>query len=73
MKVYVVTVKLSRNAAHDPRNKVTNLCALGGLCTDSTGEHHSYVTTGESVDAVCQSALEAGWKHVTRVEESWVE
>ena len=67
---YVVTVKLPRNPAHDPRNKVTGLCPVGtGACTDVTGEHHSYVTTGESIEAVRQSAIDAGWRHVTRVEE----
>lgn len=67
-KLYVVTIKVHKNPVHDPRHKVTSTCSTSSECTDATGEHHSYVTTGPSAVAVYQSALEA-WGHVTRVEE----
>lgn len=70
MKTYIVTIKLAKNSEHNPRDKKTGMCPLGtGICTDATGEHHSYFVTGESVEAVRQSVLDAGWTHVTRVEE----
>jgi hypothetical protein len=67
-RLYVVTIKVHRNPAHNPRAKVPAKCNTSRECTDSTGEHHSYLTTGQSAAQVHQSALEV-WGHVTRVEE----
>jgi hypothetical protein len=66
--MYIVTVKLHKNPAHDPRNKIVSDCRMSHTCTDATGEHHSYLTTGRSVEEVTQAAKDA-WGHVTRVEE----
>ncbi len=65
----IVTVKLPRNPAHNPREKVTGTCPLSHpdeplLCTDVTGEHHSILTTTD----VKLEWEEQGF-HVTRVEE----
>lgn len=69
MNEYIVTIKLPKNPLHDPRNKQQGICPVGGVCTDVTGEHHSYLTTGQSLEEVRQSAYDAGWMHVTRIEE----
>lgn len=69
MKTFIVTIKLAKNPRHDPRNKLTGQCAVSDHCTDVTGEHHSYLTTGESLEAVRESAKDGGWTHVTRIEE----
>lgn len=38
----LVTVKLPRNPAHNPHNKVTGPCPVSHFqCTDVTGEHHT--------------------------------
>jgi hypothetical protein len=69
MPGYIVTVKLTRSPLHDPHNKVTGECpALGVMCTDVTGEHHSVVLEATSVE---QAAVKARgmFGHVTRVEE----
>ena len=69
MKRFVVTIKVKRDPKHDPMNKKTGVCPTSSACTDTTGEHHTYITTGRNIDDVRQSALEAGWRHVTRVEQ----
>jgi hypothetical protein len=70
MSHFLVTVKLSKNPAHDPRNKISGPCPVSGkLCTDVTGEHHTYLTTGLSTASVRESAMAAGWSHITRIEE----
>jgi hypothetical protein len=68
MAAYIVTVKLSRNKAHDPRNKVTAPCPVSGReCTDQTGEHHSVLVEAQSATGAREYFI-AGGVHVTRVE-----
>jgi hypothetical protein len=68
MAAYIVTVKLSRNEAHDPRNKVTAPCPMSGReCTDQTGEHHSVLVEAQSAVGAREYFIAAG-VHVTRVE-----
>lgn len=77
----IVTIKLPRNPYHDPKNKQTGLCPINHkVCTDVTGEHHSYIETGNDlVDIVTKARLRAVGifplkgvapftAHVTRVE-----
>ncbi len=64
----IVTVKLPRNPEHDPRNKQVGPCPVTGkLCTDITGNHHSYLAIGESVEEITATAVNLHG-HVTRVE-----
>jgi hypothetical protein len=70
MEVFIVTIKLAKNPEHNPKQKKSNACPLKGgtICTDSTGEHHSFVTLGKSVQDV-----KTYWEdryHVTRVESA---
>ena len=64
----LVTVKLPRHLTrpHDPRNKQTDDCPVGGgLCTDSTGAHHTVVAfTDVDVELIRRK-----WGHITRIEE----
>lgn len=69
LRTFIVTVKIRRDIKHDPRNKVTGTCPVSSMCTDLTGAHHSYLTTGFSVSEVLEMARLNGWEHVTRVEE----
>ncbi len=67
-EVFIVTVKFAKNKAHNPQNKKTAECPMGPntLCTDSTGEHHSFLTIGTEA-----SEVRDRWNrlyHVTRVE-----
>jgi hypothetical protein len=69
---YIVTVKLPRNPAHNPHQKRISVCPVGGgICTDVTGEHHSYMdmssTSPEEAEKNAKEVL--GWNHVTRIEE----
>lgn len=66
--MFIVTVKLPRNPAHDPRNKVTGPCPLDPSvqCTDVTGEHHSVVSNYDTVEQV---RLWYAAFHITRIEE----
>lgn len=71
MGTWLVTVKLPRNPAHDPRNKVTGPCPLGtsGECTDVTGEHHTFLAFGEDASEV-HDAASLAYGHVTRIERT---
>src|SRR5687768_461517 len=66
---FAVTVKLSKNPRHNPRDKKTALCPVTyGTCTDATGDHHTLIVTGVgSVEAVAAWAREQH-VNVTRVE-----
>lgn len=70
MKEFIVTIKLPRNPDHNPRNKMEGICPVSGArCTDVTGEHHSYIQEGESVEEVVAEFREKHPKvHVTRIE-----
>lgn len=75
MRIFLVTIKLPKNPAHDPRNKVADQCPAVGtrvlMCTDSTGEHHTVpVEARDAVQAICNPAFED--KHITRVEGPFV-
>jgi hypothetical protein len=67
---YIVTVKLPRNPAHNPRAKVSGECPEGGaVCTDTTGEHHSVVVLATSLEnAVALLHETRPHLHITRVE-----
>lgn len=65
--LYVVTVKLPKNPEHNPRSKQVGECPCATLCTDVTGEHHSFLMHGPSVEKVTESTRVI-YGHVTRVE-----
>ena len=68
-KRILVTVKLPRNPNHDPHNKKSGPCPVSGLpCTDVTGQHHTYLAEGSSIDAIVNEAKRK-WVHITRLEE----
>lgn len=58
---YLVTIKLPRNPDHNPRAKLTDSCAVSDNCTDSTGEHHTYLA--RTIEEV-----QAETRHITRIE-----
>jgi hypothetical protein len=60
---YLVTVKLPKNPAHNPRAKQTGPCPFSDECTDVTGEHHTFLTNAAGL-----AELRTGDTHVTRVE-----
>jgi hypothetical protein len=66
---FIVTVKLPKNCNHDPHNKQGGVCPVTGSdCTDTTGEHHSFVyETHRDIDYVRQNW--EGSYHITRIEE----
>jgi hypothetical protein len=65
LHTWVVTVKLDKNPEHDPQNKKTGKCPFSAHCTDVTGQHHSYLTSGYTEEEV-----RALWQqyHITRIE-----
>lgn len=64
----IVTVKLPRNPAHDPRNKISGKCPLQEVwCTDTTGSHHCYVESGADFEEIKKKAHEK-YAHITRIE-----
>jgi hypothetical protein len=69
---YIVTVKLPKNPEHNPRDKKTGLCPVSDeICTDVTGEHHSYLVEGMNIDSVdaARFIAENAFAHVTRIEQ----
>lgn len=69
MPLFLMTIKLPRNPAHDPRNKVTAPCPAADRspCTDATGEHHTYLVEAADRDTAVEHARQR-YGHVTRVE-----
>lgn len=70
MNYYIVTVKYPKYCKHDPHNKVTDLCQVSAICTDCTGEHHSFLAKAPSIEKLKEGLAERNMK-VTRIE--WVE
>lgn len=70
MKKFLVTVKYSKNPHHNPHDKKTGPCPADPdkLCTDVTGEHHTFLWAGEFIHDVSEDLRSRGF-HVTRVEE----
>jgi len=68
MKLFIITIKMLALQAHDPKNKKLGYCrAKTALCSDSTGEHHSFLVRGESVEQIINTYKQN--YDVTRVEE----
>ena len=69
MYQYIVTVKLPKNPEHDPRNKKIGFCPVNParMCTDVTGEHHSYVIECATMDEAYKDGIDR-FGHVTRIE-----
>ncbi len=64
----IVTIKLKKNLNHNPNNKKTGKCPItNNECTDITGEHHSYIETGNSLKEIEMKAKNK-WGHITRIE-----
>jgi len=64
----IVTVKLTRNIHHDPTHKVKGECPLtGNVCTDITGQHHSYIEEGPNLEYIILKAM-GKYSHITRIE-----
>lgn len=61
--MYIITIKLPKNPEHDPRNKKMSVCEFSPVCTDATGEHHSFLGTDETL-----ALLRGRDTHITRVE-----
>ena len=61
----LVTIKLPKNRAHDPHNKVIGPCPVSSVCTDSTGEHHTVLISSESE----LNDLVEKFGHITRIED----
>lgn len=71
---YLVTVKLPKNPAHNPRDKKVAACPANkgpgraAVCTDHTGEHHTIlVRSSRRIESVSLWARET-YGHVTRIE-----
>jgi len=67
----IVTVRVKRDPYHYPKDKKVGICPLrwseGLVCTDVTGEHHSYIESGKHLGEI-QKKAEARFGHVTRIE-----
>jgi hypothetical protein len=66
--IYLVTVKLPRDPAHNPAKKVAGTCPVSGLsCTDVTGQHHTLAVGAANPEAAANAVGEY-FPHITRVE-----
>ncbi len=69
MTKFLVTVRLPKNPAHNPRDKKAGPCPVNGKpCTDVTGEHHSFLTDDVTLSAEQVREVYQATHHVTRVE-----
>lgn len=64
--LYIITTKDPRNPGHNPHSKVTGGCTRADMCTDSTGEHHSFLLETSVSPEEIKEALAP--MHVTRIE-----
>lgn len=69
MAPWIVTIKLPRNPQHDPKNKQRGTCIVSDICTDITGQHHSFLVLAENETQAIAKAGEH-FQHVTRVEKA---
>lgn len=68
-KLYIITTKVEKNTLHNPRDKKTGICPFtGGECTDITGEHHSFLTMGTSIQDVYDRFSQ--FIKITRIEHA---
>lgn len=67
---FIVTVKLPRNKDHDPHNKQEGTCpaTASKYCTDTTGEHHSFLLEAGSLLEAKTTVTKMGFSHTTRIE-----
>jgi hypothetical protein len=71
MNSYIVTVRIAKNPAHDPRNKLSGMCPIDQTrCTDTTGEHHSFLHDSIFEPEEIVSFWTRNGFHVTRVEQA---
>lgn len=70
---YLVTVKLKKGIYHNPKSKLTGHCLFDALCTDVTGQHHTFVVVGSPEEFLKIEEKIRAQFHVTRVEMCPVE
>lgn len=63
----IVTIKIDKRPGHDPSNKQIGMCPCSNTCTDMTGQHHSYVEEGDTLEEIEKKAKKK-YSHVTRIE-----
>ncbi len=67
--LYLVTVKLPKNPVHNPRRKQFGACPVNGEpCSDTTGEHHTFLVRSKHGGDHVTKVAAAKYGHVTRVE-----
>ncbi len=71
----IVTIRFPRNSKHNPQRKIMSSCPFSKSCSDSTGEHHSYLERGEDMNEIWAKARKKlqdlrieKTAHITRVE-----
>jgi hypothetical protein len=66
----IVTVRLPYDKNRHSGNKRRGECPLNSSvqCTDTTGNHHSYIEAGKDLDDIGRKAVEKHG-HVNRIEE----
>ena len=68
----IVTLRLPKQPDHDPKNKRTGECPISNyICTDVTGEHHSYLEEAPTLEGITSAAKVMADRHsgrVTRIE-----
>lgn len=68
--ILIVTVKLPRKKIHNPRDKKFGTCRCrdeNTICSDRTGEHHSFIMIGDTYEEIERRAKEK-YRHLTRIE-----
>ncbi len=68
--ILIVTVKLPKKKIHNPNYKAfgTCQCKENSMCSDRTGEHHSFLMYGDTYQEIEEEAKKK-YGHVTRIEQ----
>lgn len=70
MDQFLVTVKIPRNPAHDPFNKIAGTCPVSGAhCTDITGQHHTLLVSAQNIDQLQRTIVFPDGASLTRIEK----
>ena len=65
----IITIRLKRNLNHNLKDKIKGKCPIinNNECSDVTGEHHSYIETGNSLKEI-EIKAKNKYSHITRME-----
>jgi len=68
--LFIITIKFDTGVEHNPEHKQEGKCPCEEnlLCTDKTGEHHSFLIDAIGIEQA-KRMIPREYKHITRIEK----